>query len=76
MGVVLASQLKTALRHEFDRFLNPPMAKNMQKQLVFVGQNEDACFCAMNALEVDLGEVLGGKLARKREPRQAKTGQD
>ena len=50
--------------------------KNMQKPLVFVGQNEDACFCAVNVLEIDLGGVLGGKLTRKREPRQAKTGQD
>ena len=50
--------------------------KNVQKQLVFVGQNEDACFCAVNVLEIDLGGVLGGKLTRKREPRQAKTGQD
>ena len=48
----------------------------MQKPLVFVGQNEDACFCAVNVLEIDLGGVLGGKLTRKREPRQAKTGQD
>ena len=48
----------------------------MQKPLVFVGQNEDACFCAMSALEIDIGRVLGGKLTRKREPRQAKTGQE
>ena len=50
--------------------------KNVQKPLVFVGQNEDACFCAVNVLEIDLGRVLGGKLTRKREPRQAKTGQE
>ena len=50
--------------------------KNVQKPLVFVGQNEDACFCAVNVLEIDLGGVLGGKLTRKREPRQAKTSQE
>ena len=26
--------------------------------MVFVGQNEDACFCAMIALETDLGPIL------------------
>jgi hypothetical protein len=50
--------------------------KNVQKPLVFVGQNEDAYFCAVNALEIPLGKVLGAKLGRKREPRQAKTSQD
>ena len=39
--------------------------KNVQKTLVFVGQNEDACFCAVNVLEIDLGGVLGGKLRCK-----------
>ena len=60
--------------------------KNVQKPLVFVGQNEDACFCAMNALDIDLGGVLGailvqfwgpswvGKGSQDR-PRQDKSGQ-
>ena len=30
----------------------------MQKPLVFVGQNEDACFCAMIALEIDFGSIF------------------
>ena len=32
--------------------------KNVQKPLVFVGQNEDACFCAMIALEIDFGSIF------------------
>ena len=35
------------------------MAKNMQKPLVFVGQNKDACFYVMIALETDSGSILG-----------------
>ena len=35
------------------------MAKNMQKPLVFVGQNKDACFYVMIALETDSGPILG-----------------
>ena len=30
----------------------------MQKQLVFVGQNKDACFYVMIALETDSGPIL------------------
>ena len=37
----------------FDQFSIPPMAKNMQKPFVFVGQNKDACFYVMIALETD-----------------------
>ena len=33
------------------------MPKNMQKQLVFVGQNKDACFYVMIALETDSGPI-------------------
>ena len=77
MGIVLASQLETAFRHEFDRFLidfrNPPMAKNMQKPLVFVGQNKEACFYAMIALMIgfgsNFGPVLGAKLGPQDRPK-------
>ena len=34
------------------------MAKNMQKQLVFVGQNKDACFYVMIALGSDSEPIL------------------
>ena len=34
------------------------MAKNMQKPLVFAGQNKDACFYVMIALETDSGPIL------------------
>jgi len=42
----------------FDRFGTSVGMKNVQKPLVFVGQNDDACFCALNVLEIDLGGVL------------------
>ena len=64
----------------FDRFSTSWGMKNMQKPLVFVGQNKEACFYAMIALMIgfgsNFGPVLGAKLGWKREPRQAKTGQD
>ena len=42
----------------FDRFGTSRGMKNVQKPLVFVGQNEDACFCAMIALEIDFGSIF------------------
>ena len=55
----------------------------MPKPLVFVGENEDACFYVMIALEIDVRSILdwfwspswSGKRSQDR-PRQAKTGQD
>ena len=35
------------------------MPKNIQKQLVFVGQNKDAGFYVMIALGTDSGAILG-----------------
>jgi len=58
LGVPLASQLKIAFKTIFCRFLTSWGMKNVQKPLVFVGRNEDACFCAMIALETDLGPIL------------------
>ena len=62
MGVLLASQLKmtfkTIFLSIFDRFGTSWGMKNVQKQLVFVGRNEDACFCAMIALGTDHGPIL------------------
>ena len=42
----------------FDRFGTSGGIKNVQKPLAFVGQNEDACFCAMIALEIDFGSIF------------------
>ena len=58
LGVLLASQLKIAFKTIFCRFWTSWGMKNVQKPLVFVGRNEAACFCAMIALETDLGPIL------------------
>ena len=59
----------------FDWFSIPPMAKNMQKQLVFVGQNKDACFYVMIALGTDSGSILAPKIRPNRPQEGSKVDQ-
>ena len=32
--------------------------KNVSKPLVFVGRNEDACFCVMIVVQLDFGSIF------------------
>ena len=52
------------------------MTKNMQKPLAFVGQNKDACFYVMIALETDSGPILGRFWTPKSSPNRPKIGSE